>query len=185
MVLITISGIPTGRKALLYERRGRQGRRTYVPTYAAWATCGLADKRLDFAVVRDTSPHVFGEPDSACAEHGECPPSAASPYFGFIREDGPNGFRIELYEEHVGRSTLIGRGAVPRTNVQIHVGAAASHGCILVAGRRRWYYRHFVSSLRDMLRYTDMIRVVVLPKQSARRDQVMLYAEEEMETGPT
>jgi hypothetical protein len=84
---------------------------------------------------------------------------------GTIREDGATGFRIQLYEpEFGGTDTLIGTGTVPRKCVQIHFGAAASQGCILVAGRRRLYRPRFENPIRSMLAHTQDITVIVEPR---------------------
>jgi hypothetical protein len=60
------------------------------------------------------------------------------PYSGRIREDGPKGFRIELYEPGVGkkgsRYSLRGIGKIIRTNIQIHIGPGRSEGCVLLTG---------------------------------------------------
>lgn len=167
MIIITITGRPTGGRALLYEERGRQGGRKFVPTYAAYAQCTPTGERFEFAVVRDASTHVFGPglPDPY-GEGGECPPSADMPYTGVVREDNAIGFRIQLYDAGCERAeTLQGRGSVVRRHVQLHVGAAASHGCIMVAGRRRWYYRVFERRIRAMLEHASTIQVVVEPRQ--------------------
>lgn len=168
MIDITITGKPTGGKALLYELRGRQGRRAFVPTYHAWAAHAGMGQRFDFAVTRHSSAHVFGDgltEPYIYAENGECPPCADTPYSGIIREDGVVGFRIALFEpQYAEQKALMGRGSILRKHVQIHFGAAAATGCILVAGRRRLYPKVFERPLRDMLAHTDQIRVMVEPR---------------------
>src|SRR5271155_386967 len=99
MIEITITGRLSGNKALLYELPGRQGRRTFVPTYSASVRCFLTGKRFDFAVTRDSSAIIFGEgPKDRYGEKGECPPCADAPYLGAVREDGTAGFRVECFE---------------------------------------------------------------------------------------
>lgn len=159
MIQITITRQLTGKKGLLYEFAGRQGRRTYVPTYVAFVCLGA--EKFDFAVTRDSSFLKFGnELENLYGEKGECPPSAETPYSGVIREDGSVGFRVEFFEDPDTR-TLLGQGGVPRKHIQIHFGAAASDGCILVAGRRRLYRRNFEKPLRAMLKQSNTIQVIV------------------------
>ncbi len=162
MIEITITGEPTGRKALIYEHVGRKGRRAYVPTYVAQVHHKPSGRILMFAVVRDSSAQVFEGLRQRYSEDGECPPSAIEPYHGLIREDGPVGFRIQLFEaKHNDKATLIGQGRIKRKHIQIHFGAAASHGCLMVAGRRRQYPRHFARPIRTMFASTPTIRVIV------------------------
>ena len=166
MISITITGNRTGLKVPIYQFRGRRGDKRFVPTFAAFAVCSRTGERLEFAVVRFSSKHVFGAtPSNIYDEDGECPPSARVPYHGIVREDGPVGFRIQLFEggcEH--KQTLRGRGPVVRKHVQLHVGEGASYGCIMVAGRRRWYHAVFAKKLRTMLKRNQSIRVVVQPR---------------------
>lgn len=158
------------RKALLYELPRKQGRRKFVRTYAAFAQLLPSGERFNFAVVRDSSDHAFREimPENPFGEKGECPASGDLPYFGRIREDGPVGFRIQLYEEKCGNDyTIIGASETPRQNIQIHFGAAATYGCLMVAGRRREYNTGFERWMRAMLeRDLDegMIRIIVEPR---------------------
>ena len=60
------------------------------------------------------------------------------PYSGHIREDGPKGFRIELYEPGIGKKgnkySIKGIGKTVRTNIQIHIGPGRSEGCFLLTG---------------------------------------------------
>ena len=163
MIRITITANPTGSKALLYEFPKRKGRRKFVPTFAANVECSKTGRGFAFSVTRYSSTHVFGGmSDDRYGEHGECPPCKGTPYRGITREDGPVGFRIQLFEPGFAKSeTLIGRGSVERRHVQIHFGAAASHGCFLVAGRRRSYRKAFEAPLRDMLQHGDAIEVMV------------------------
>ncbi|MBC7836195.1 hypothetical protein H7X87_00240 [Acetobacteraceae bacterium] len=87
------------------------------------------------------------------------------PYSGRIRQDGPVGFRIQLFEAGCERGeTLLGQGSVMRKHVQIHFGAASSSGCIMVAGRRRLYHSYFAQRLRGMLAHTATINVMVEPR---------------------
>jgi hypothetical protein len=167
VIKITITGELTGKKALLYELPKRQGRRTFVSTYKAFAECLPTKRRLDFAVVRDSSIHVFGGvPDDRYGEGGECPPCAEKPYLGIAREGKKSiGFRIQIYEAGCEEEkTLKGQGTVLRSHMQIHFGAAASHGCIMVAGRRRLYFSVFETWMRAMLLYTNTIEVMVEPR---------------------
>jgi hypothetical protein len=84
------------------------------------------------------------------------------PYCARVINSGPIGFRLELFERKYAKTKgLIGKGPIVRTNIQIHVGARASHGCILVAGGSTSYYRSFEKPLRAMLKQTDQINVVV------------------------
>jgi hypothetical protein len=164
VITIVITGELTGQKALLYERVKRQGRRRLVPTYRAFAHCTRTQESFPFAVVRDTSTQVFEGLEDPYSQGGECPPSLL-PYRGVVREDGDVGFRIQLIEtsgEHT--DTLLGQGSVMRRHIQIHFGAAASNGCIMVAGRRREYRTRFERTLRAMLRHTSDIEVIVLPR---------------------
>lgn len=164
MIRITITGKLTGRKALLYEELGRKGRRKFVPTYHALAECLPTKECFEFAVVRDTSPQVFGQLPYRYGKDGECPPSLR-PYVGIVRDNGPVGFRIQLSEVGFEKTgLLLGQGRVARERIQIHFGAAASHGCILVAGRRRTYHRVFAKQLRAMLVHTSTISVIVQPR---------------------
>lgn len=166
MITITITGERTPGRALLYELPRRGGRRAFVPTYVAQAHCSVANLSFGFAVVRDVSPHIFGErPADPYGVNGECPPSADTPYRGVVRTDGYVGFRIELFElQYADTRELMGQGAIRRKKIQIHFGAAASFGCILVAGRRRDYGRAFVRPLQAMLAHTDQIVVIVEPR---------------------
>lgn len=162
MIQITITGKQTGKKGLLYEFAGRKGRRTYVPTY--FAIVCLGTEKFEFAVTRNSSfPTFGGELENVYGEKGECPPSADTPYTGMIREDGPVGFRVEFFDDPETR-ILFGQGDVPRKYIQIHFGAAASDGCVLVAGRRRAYGRVFKKPLQAMLKHTNKIQVVVEPR---------------------
>lgn len=164
MILIIVTGVVTGRKALIYQKVGRQGRRAYVDTYHATAVCHSTGKTHLFGVVRDSSAVFFGEVDDTAGEQGECPASV-EPYHGFIREDGPVGFRIQLHERTCEeKKKLIGSGPVSRKFIQIHFGAAASHGCIMVAGSRRDYRRVFERWMREALEHTQDIRVIVEPR---------------------
>ena len=168
MIQITITGEPTGKRALLYELRKRQGARKFVPTYHAYAECHWTGKRFEFSVVRDPSAHIFGpRPLDPYGENGECPPSSDVPYSGTILEDGPIGFRIQLTEAGCEQEEwLVGIGSTIRKRVWIHFGACASFGCILIAGRRRSYKVVFERPLRTMLAHcaTTTISVVVLPR---------------------
>jgi hypothetical protein len=165
VINIIITGEITGKRALLYELLGRKGRRKFVPTYVAFAECCAMQGRFAFSVVRDSSPQVFSGLRDRYDEGGECPPSGEIPFIGIVRDDGLVGFRIQLFDSWCERrETLTGEGSIPRRHVQIHVGAAASHGCIMVAGRRRWYYSEFEKQLRRMLIHTDIIRVTVQPR---------------------
>lgn len=99
------------------------------------------------------------------------------PYFGHIRKDGPNGFRIELYEPGIGkkgnRYSLRGIGKTIRTNIQIHIGPGRSEGCFLLAGgvEGRNKFEKAVKSLisedkRNKVKNSESlaIRVCRLPK---------------------
>ncbi len=166
IVLITITSRLEASKALLYEFPGRKGRKKYVPTYTARAEHLPTGEYFYFSVTRCSSHHVFGErPDCRYGEKGECPPSGEAYYHGVVREDGVVGFRIEFFdEEHAGTRILVAPNGVTRKNIQIHFGAAAAYGCILVAGRRRSYCRNFESPMRSLLAHGDPIHVVVEPR---------------------
>lgn len=163
MILITITGKLTGRKALLYEFPGRKGKRKYVPTYVAFAQ--LNESRFEFSVTRDSSFLVFGgKLQDIHDEKGECPPSADVPYSGTIRKDGPVGFRVELHDRDSTTRAIVGQSGVWREYIQIHFGAAAAYGCIMVAGRHRAYRQVFEKPLQAMLKLTEKIQVAVEPR---------------------
>jgi hypothetical protein len=105
-------------------------------------------------------------PKDVYGHRGECPPSGDIPYQGFVRTDGPVGFRIQLYEAGCDTAdTLIGQGSTLRKNIQIHFGAAATYGCFMVAGRRAHYHSRFKRPIRAMLARDSTIEVVVEPRQ--------------------
>lgn len=167
MIEITITGKVAPGKALLYEKLGRQGKRKFVPTYEAFAHCSITGKQFSFTVTRDSSAHVFGEqpPEDRYGTNGECPPCANTPYIGSVREDAKKGFRIVFFEpEHREVMGLVGRGTTLRKEMLIHFGAAASFGCIMVAGWRRYYDRVFANPIKRMLVHTDYIQVIVEPR---------------------
>lgn len=165
MIVITITAQQTGKKALLYELPGRKGRRTYVSTYLSFVHDTQTDDGFSFAVTRDSSMQIFVEKgERHFRKHGECPPSGETPYRGLIREDGPLGFRVELLDPFIDTSVITGKDGTRRSNIQIHFGAAASYGCILVAGRRRLYGRNFADPLRSMLQGGRWLQVVVEPR---------------------
>lgn len=166
MITLTITSALTGKKGLLYEFPGRRGRRAFVPTYVACAENMRTGTRFTFAVTRDVSEHVFNEvPTDKYGKHGECPPSI-SPYTGIIREDGICGFRIEFFDPQFSREQIIkSPSGMVRSNLQIHFGAAASHGCILVAGRRRSYKKVFANPLKAMLEDSDTIEIEVIVEE--------------------
>lgn len=167
MIEILITGQRAQRKALLYEFPGKKGRRAYVDAFNAFAHCDEDDTSFRFAVTRYSSKHVFGEvPEDLWGPSGECPTSIeGKPFLGRVREDGPKGFRIQLYEDSCEKQrSLEGEGSVLRFDIQIHFGAAASYGCFLVAGGRWHYRRTFESRMRKWLKLTDVIEVHVLPR---------------------
>lgn len=160
---ITITSALTGKKALLYEFPGRKGRRKFVPTYKAFAANSRGEL-FEFSVTRDSSPQVFSDLTNLFGEKGECPPSSEHPYVGVIREDGPVGFRIEFYQNNPEEKLIVSPCGSRRTNIQIHFGAAASYGCILVAGRRREYKQKFELPIRGLLDPDNRIEVTVEPR---------------------
>ncbi|HEV7449265.1 MAG TPA: hypothetical protein VGP13_01870 [Candidatus Paceibacterota bacterium] len=167
MIRITITGQRTGGKGLLYEQLEQKGRTALVPTYAASALCLPTGACFNFAVIRDSSATIFhGKPKgNRYDEHGECPPCGGTPYVGVVRMSVSKGFRVEFFEpEYHKTKGLVGQGRIIRENMQIHVGAACSHGCILVAGRRRLYPKVFVNPLKAMLKHTSLIEVIVEPR---------------------
>jgi hypothetical protein len=166
VIKITVTGRLTGNKALLYEFPGRKGGRKFVSTYTAFVQCVPTREWFEFSVIRDSSAHVFGGiPQNPYGEYGECPPCAGTPYRGLVREDGKVGFRIQLFEAGCENAdTLVGQGSIPRKHLQIHFGAAAAYGCIMVAGRRRLYHASFEKRIRAMLAHTDTIQVMVEPR---------------------
>lgn len=150
MIHIVITAILSPGKALLYEHPGRKGQRKFVPVYKAFARNKVGDK-FDFLVTRDSSTAVFGNLEDRYGEHGECPPSLEKPYIGFVRTDGPVGFRIQFFDpNYKDEMSVMSPSGIKRKHLQIHFGAAASHGCILVAGRRREYKKHFEKPLRAL-----------------------------------
>jgi hypothetical protein len=166
VITITITGERTGKMALLYEHPGRKGRRKFVPTYVATAKSYFINQQFEFAVTRDSSAVVFSEtPIDRFGLDGECPPCNGTSYIGIVREDGAVGFRIEFFEPKYWESaTVRGQGNVMRRCLQIHFGAAASHGCILVAGRRRSYPQTFERPLREMMVREPIVRIQVQPR---------------------
>lgn len=149
MIHIVITAILCPGKALLYEHPGRKGRRKFVHVYKA--AHNEVGEQFDFLVTRDSSTVVFGDLEDRYGEHGECPPSLEKPYTGFVRTDGPVGFRIQFFDsDYEDEMSVMSPSGIKRKHLQIHFGAAASHGCILVAGRRREYKKHFEKPLRTL-----------------------------------
>lgn len=135
MYTLTISDIVSGR-AMMYEKRGRQGRRFIVPTYVAYLRCNQQDRILfEFAVTRDATDVVLGIQDARFGAGGECPPhKPGTPYQAVIHQTKLIPFGLRLYEPWCrNKRSLFGTGTTQRTNILIHFGPARSEGCFTVA----------------------------------------------------
>ncbi len=141
MLYVIITGSPIGRTHF-YEKIGRRGRRTLVPTYRAELGCfDGTGAQFHFAVTRDAAQVVFGQRKKRFLRGGECPPSkTCAPYRGRIHVGRRNGFALLLFDEHSPtKSTLVGQGSVVRSEIMLHSGPSSSLGCMAIAGGRRGY----------------------------------------------
>jgi hypothetical protein len=139
----------------IYPERDKKGQWTLTASYKA--TMRLGKEVAEFAVSRNTITNVFG-----IGDFRECPASLhRQPFYAFVREDNNRGFRLQLCESPtLNKTTLMGRGTITRSFIQIHRGPGASCGCMSIAGGSRGH-RAFEETLRKFLKKTDKIRVTV------------------------
>ncbi len=175
MLFIIITGSKLG-KTHFYEKIGRQGRRTIVPTYRA--ELGRFDgtgEKFHFRVTRDAAQIVFGQRKKRFLRGGECPPSKTCvPYRGRIHFGTRNGFALLLFEaQSPTKNTLTGQGKVIRSEIMIHRGPSSSLGCMAVAGGKRGY-RAWQRALQEFAATgSEEILVFVEPRPQADHDQYL------------
>lgn len=174
-IYILITGQKTGRRAVLYEKLGRQGRQALVPTYQA--ELGRYDGESStyrFTVTRDSSPVVFGQSRGRFGLVGECPPSrTCAPYRGRLHQSQRSGQTAVMLSESnlAARNGLLGQGQLLRTDIMIHRGPACSLGCLTVGGGRRGYVNWLQALQRLMQTPTEEILVFVEPRPTDDHNQ--------------
>ena len=138
-IRITVTNVPVGKsyvnrftqREIQASRGALQQVRETVPTYRIVVT---NDSGSSFASQATRDTNRAGDIAQTRGSYGpnqEAPPGA---YSGAVRTDGAKGFRIELSDvDKPGTGTVTGP-AGERGNIQIHIGAGCSEGCMLLPG---------------------------------------------------
>jgi hypothetical protein len=140
-IRIAVTNVPAGRsyvnrftQAEIQSSRGQlQQIREQVPTYRILVS---NDSGSSFAAEATRDTNRAGDVAQTRGSYGsdhEAPPGV---YSGSVRNDGTKGFRIELSDsDKVGTGRVTGPDG-ERSNIQIHIGAGCSEGCMLLPGGR-------------------------------------------------